>query len=280
MNSIVAKVETITPEIAKEYLKFNTINRPLNKNHVSFLAKQMKAGDWKMNGETICFEDTALVDGQHRLHAVIESGVPIDFLVVRGCEKNSFITYDSGRNRSDSDVFHLSDIPNYNSVSSIVKKYFSFHYGWISISNEKGRGLTGLSGNDKKKSKFELLDEYKNNASLYQEAYKLAYSCNSKLNILSTSEIGGLYAYLVKDKKHPNDFVESFFRMMFFDINVSNNTIKLFREKSIQDKLSSKRMSNIYKSTLLIKTWNSYVLGKELKTLSWNEAREGRLNFI
>lgn len=67
---------------------------------------------------------------------------------------------------------------------------------------------------------------------------------------------------------------------MFFDINVSNNTIKLFREKSIQDKLSSKRMSNIYKSTLLIKTWNSYVLGKELKTLSWNEAREGRLNFI
>ena len=273
-----AVVETITPEMAAEYLEFNVINRPLNKKHVDFLARQMKNGEWKLNGEAICFEGQALVNGQHRLNAVIQAGIPVSFLVVRGCEKDSFITYDSGRNRSNSDVFNLENIPNASKVSSIVTKYFSIMNGWTSLSTSVTRA-PGLSGNCKK-SKSEILKEYYSSPELYQHAARLSKSCTRKIRLLSEAEAGGLFVYLVKYREHDKDFVESFFRMLFFDENVSNETIHSFREKVIQDRLSNRVMSSSYKQALLAKTWNNYVNGTESKRLSWNEFKEGNISFI
>lgn len=281
MKNVIAKVETITPDIAKEYLKYNVINRPLNNSHVDFLARQMKSGEWKMNGEAICFEGTALVNGQHRLNAVIKAGVPVDFLVVRGVEKDSFITYDSGKNRSVSDVFNIQNIPNATSVSGIIQRYFSFKFGWISIASDEKRGnIAGLSGNNKKKSKKELLDEYYSSPELYQNVTKIVRACVNKARLFSVSEAGGLFVFLVKDKKYPIEFVESFYRMMFFGENISNGTIKLLREKIIQGRLYNSVMTGAYKQALLAKTWNCYVKGTEITRLSWNEAKEGKVNFI
>lgn len=45
----------------------------------------MKTGRWVLNGETICFDSNGVLrDGHHRLLAIIESGVTIEVLVVRG----------------------------------------------------------------------------------------------------------------------------------------------------------------------------------------------------
>ena len=46
---------------------------------------QMRKGLWVLNGETVCFDaNGALMDGHHRLLAIIESGITIEVLVVRG----------------------------------------------------------------------------------------------------------------------------------------------------------------------------------------------------
>lgn len=274
-----ARVEIITPDIAKEYLKFNAVNRPLNKKTVDFYAKQMRNKEWKLNGEAICFlRGGALGNGQHRLSAIIQAKIPVKMLVIRNCEEDSFITYDSGRNRTVADIFSLSEIPNSNAVSSIVRKYFYFSFGLTAISASMGK--SGELTTDKKKSKKELLDEYNSKKELYQKAHAISDSCSGKLRLMAASEIGGMFVYLVKDKKHPIEYVESFFRMLFFKENVSNDTINILRDRIIQDKLSNKIMSSTYKSTLITKTWNCYVTGKVLKSLSWNESKEGKVLFL
>ncbi len=280
MSKIVAKVESITPEIAKEYLKFNNVNRPVNKKTVDFYAEQMSKGQWRINGEAICFtEDGCLANGQHRLNAILKYGKPINILVVRGCDKDSFITYDSGRNRSVSDVFSLSQIPNYSKVSSIVNKYFLFHYNLVAISKEGTNKCAAVKA-DKKKSKQDFLNEYNSSPNLYQKACKTAASCCDKIRLLTEAEVGGLYVYLVKDKFHSEDVVESFFRMLFFNENVSNMTITVLREKIIQDRMSNNTMTSRYKSALIAKTWNAYITDKEISRLSWNESKEGKITYL
>lgn len=102
---IMANVRQITPDMAYELLTNNTKNyRRIEPRTVSRYADEMKAGRWELNGEPITFaEDGRLLNGQHRLSAVIEAGVTVPMLVVTGV-KNSVVTYDDGRLRSAVDM--------------------------------------------------------------------------------------------------------------------------------------------------------------------------------
>ena len=68
MNDV--QLVEITPELAHEWLGFNTHNRNIRQRIVTAYAADMTGGDWQWNGESIKFaEDGTLLDGQHRLAA-------------------------------------------------------------------------------------------------------------------------------------------------------------------------------------------------------------------
>lgn len=96
-----AEVMVITKEIADEMLKHNTNNyRKVKWDIVHKYARVMANGFWKNNGEAIVFdEDGTLKNGQHRLLAVLESGVSVTMLVVRGVSRD-ITTWDESRGRS------------------------------------------------------------------------------------------------------------------------------------------------------------------------------------
>jgi hypothetical protein len=69
----------------------------------------MKDGDWKLNGESIVFDDNGnVIDGQHRLTAIVESGVTIKSVVVRGVDRSTFTSIDSGVRRDGGDILAVS----------------------------------------------------------------------------------------------------------------------------------------------------------------------------
>lgn len=103
--AITSVMEHITPEIAKKYLENNTNNyRFMSKIKVKNYSEDMKRGLWETNGEPIVFgADGTLKDGQHRLQAIVESGVSCWILVVRGVE-NDVQIYDMGMGRTISQI--------------------------------------------------------------------------------------------------------------------------------------------------------------------------------
>jgi hypothetical protein len=101
-------IEDVTPEIALLWLEKNIHNRKLSERLVAVYAETMTAGEWRLNGEPIIFDKNgALQSGQHRLHAVVLSGVTIRSVVVRGADPTSVYSLDSGRKRRIADVLHL-----------------------------------------------------------------------------------------------------------------------------------------------------------------------------
>ncbi|MBO1076146.1 hypothetical protein [Roseomonas marmotae] len=88
-------IETITPQIAEAYLTHNTRNRKIVAAHVDAIARDIRAGNWMMNAQPICFaRDGRLLNGQHRLSAVIQAGEPIEVPVMRGLPEEAYATYD------------------------------------------------------------------------------------------------------------------------------------------------------------------------------------------
>lgn len=89
----------VTPQVASELLATQVKNRPLSRQIVKRYADDMCNGKWKQCGDTICVDkDGHLTDGQHRLSAVIESGITIRVLLVRGIEHS--IYKDTGSKRT------------------------------------------------------------------------------------------------------------------------------------------------------------------------------------
>lgn len=125
------KRRRVTPQQAKDWLKeSNHDNRPMNGRTVSRYAEDMVAGVWDDTGDTIKFSGNGrLVDGQHRLAAVIQSGRSIEFWVAEGLGSNIFDKIDHGRPRRLQDCLAINQVPNAATVSGALKKLYELKEG-------------------------------------------------------------------------------------------------------------------------------------------------------
>lgn len=101
-------IEEINALKAKNYLALNTANRRLRPNRVRSYAEQMVRGLWKETGDPIRFSTTGrLLDGQHRLAAIVAADITIKALVIRDVEDDVFPVLDSGMNRTPADALGM-----------------------------------------------------------------------------------------------------------------------------------------------------------------------------
>lgn len=125
-----AKIEIIDPTYAKQLLERGITNRPISETTVLRYAKDMKEGRWESNGQGIVLTDSgALLDGQHRMHAIVRSNVPVGMLVVRGVDEATFVTMDSGRARQLRDVLAIDGYKNATQLSAVARIAFNYVSG-------------------------------------------------------------------------------------------------------------------------------------------------------
>ncbi len=102
------QIMSVTPEMASEWLKRNTRNRLLNPKTVAGYVDEQKSGRWRLVGDAIQFNRAGeLINGQHRLTAVEESGVTCEFLVMWNCDDASKAVIDRGRSRTIPDTLRM-----------------------------------------------------------------------------------------------------------------------------------------------------------------------------
>jgi len=119
---ITVSVENWSPAKASDALTRNPRNRKLSVKHVARIASDMGAGLYKMNGQAVVITSSGnLADGQHRLMGVVESGVTVPFVTVRGVDDDSFDTIDTGLSRNAATVLSLSGLENANVASAAAR---------------------------------------------------------------------------------------------------------------------------------------------------------------
>lgn len=106
--------ELITPEIAANLLESNNQNRNISKGTVAAYVNDMISGNWDETvGDAISIDENGILrNGQHRLCAIVESGIAINMWVCRNVSSDGI--YDNNRKRSNSDQIMImrSDFEN------------------------------------------------------------------------------------------------------------------------------------------------------------------------
>lgn len=259
----------VTPKIAKEWLTFSEQdeefrNRKLDEARVNQYASDMKAGRWQSEtGENIKFApDGVLIDGQHRLHAIIKSNSSIVLTIAKNVEKSKATVLDTGKQRSIGDAMMIRKIACPNEHAAGIKQYYQFTRGghkdnYMALSNDLAIQM--------------YFDEEEFWKETHSEQVRFYREIGRKLN---PSFIYGAIAYLRKKSKH-KDKITPFFTEICVDGEVKNGTVKNFRkiiDKNYVDKKSS--LSKAYLTAYFTKSWNAYVEDKN-KNLQYDPAIEG-----
>lgn len=111
----------ITPDMASSFLEKNTSNRSLSKETVKAYSSDMMNGNWSTTHQGIAFyDDGTLADGQHRLHAIVNSGVTVTMMVTTGIPRKDCLNIDNHRIRKTHDAFKIAGQDDWISDQSVV----------------------------------------------------------------------------------------------------------------------------------------------------------------
>ncbi|HET9144064.1 hypothetical protein [Actinophytocola sp.] len=151
--------EMIGPAEAKEILEHhNAQNRAFKRKSINQYTRAMRQGEWTFIGDPIRFDRGGeLLDGQNRLAAVIESGIPQTFVVIRNLEPDSQRYMDSGVKRSPADQLKIEGVAHPNEVAQIAAL----------VMHWKGNDLPGMNI---KYSTFEIVEFVEANTNAVEAA--------------------------------------------------------------------------------------------------------------
>ena len=254
---IESKIVKVTPDYANILLSKNSSNRPINEKHVHFLASSISRGEWQLNGESIKISDCGtLLDGQHRLSAVVKSGCGIDSIIISGLPVDSFHTINVGAKvRSASDILYISGEKNYAALASGAR-YFKC---W-----EKNKKLPKFRNTTISVSEIEDVIFRHPNIRNYANFKR------GGLKKILSSGIGCFLGYLFScANKEKSD---EFFDLLCTGAGLeSGSPILLLRDRLMSNAQSTSKIHGEIIIALTIKAFNAYVDNNKIGVLRFKE---------
>lgn len=261
VNKQVAKIETITPQLAQLWLSKNPDNRNLSQSQVDRLTKDMREGKFVYNGESIVLdEEGALMDGQHRLMAIVLSGTPQRMLVAKGVPRAAMRTIDRGEARTVADWLKIRGFTNYTTCAQAAHILYAFEDGALHRIGSTGRFHP--SDADAILARHpDLVNSVTVSRSL-RETIGVVYNSVGTVAFLH-------YIFSVVDKAKADDF----FTKMATGVDLHKESpIRHLRNLLIvnnQDK--RKKMRPIVRVAFILKAWAFFYKNKPVKHLKYNE---------
>lgn len=262
--TIRSAVEKITPELATKILEDakEIRNRNVTDSHVDWLASQMKAGKWGLNGESIIFDDEGqLLDGQHRLWAVCQSGVTIESLVTRGVDRRQFATIDTGAGRTTGNVLSIS-----GEKSTLV---LSAALGWLHR-YEGGKMLWSLKAASFSPAVAVALVR-KHPGMREAVEWSVAQKSNAILRHMSPSVLAFLRYVFASHK--PLKAAEFFDLVSDTATDQAGTPTRVLRDWILTKDRTGRGSSNtLEQMAVVVKAWNAYLEGHRPAKLLWRRA--------
>lgn len=267
---VVTKFEVWSPEKAQETLDYSSkqgfTNRIETKHGdtrgIQYYAKQMKTGKWNSkNGETIKLtSDGILIDGYHRLKAIILSNTTLELLTVRGVTKESYQDIDRGVPRKLSDIVFQAGItsPKYSRILTPAAQALHF------LLAENRRSPTG---SNKKVLFVSDVDRVVRNHPYILDASEKYSTVFKRHTIISQSNFCIIYTLLHEIDVEKADL---FLNRVQDGLGLTENDPRYaLREKLLKTRSNRRGANTNYRDELcyIIKAWNCYYFGKSLVKL-------------
>lgn len=253
------QLETIDAPYARELLATNVRNRRVSKYFLSYLKGILQRGEWVINGDTIRISrEMKLLDGQHRLRAVAETGIPIRTFVIYGLDPAAQLAMDQGKKRTNADQLDLYDEPDTSTLASALS--------WYQRYEENHMVDTGPHSKQTPHQAVALLDA---NPDMRASLRWGNLANRSGLGLPPGVSAAVHYILAQKDREEADEF---FYRLSE-GVNVPpNSPLYILRRtflRNAQRTAAEGRLPRTHIAAYIIKAWNAQRRNQEIKLLKY-----------
>jgi hypothetical protein len=255
-GTVTAQFVIITPDLARTWLGDNTHNRKLRPRRTTASAADMKTGNWPLTGDTVKrAEDDTLIDGQHRLAAIIESGTSQEILVVEGLPRRAQEAVDIGIKRNFSDILSLRGETNPMALAAVLRR--------VTVWESGGRSVLG-SGNlpSTPAQMSATLEKHPGLREISRYAINVGIHCDLPASIIGL----GMWLFAQIDESDS----EFFFERLADGQNLAKGDAIYELRRTLADSRNIRgRRSDAFLTAIMIKAWNAYRGGTRIAFLTY-----------
>lgn len=251
------KLEKITPAMASKLLEHNFAGqRRLSKGAIAKLVDDIRSGTFALTGDTIKIDiNGKVIDGQHRLHAIMQAGKPVELFVARNVATDAYATLDQGRKRSLGDYLHSKGVSYEPVVAAAITRIDGFirSGGRLDQHTASSQSINRL---------IELFETEHDVISWAPQAHRLG--------VMFRFSAGTWCALLYLASLTKAEDVDFFVERLLSGEELSDGDPILLLRNALLHRLTvrrDRRMSNEHYTSLVIRAWNAYARGETLGLL-------------
>lgn len=259
------EIVEISPSMAQAWLDRGGLNRIPTQGRIRKYANSIRRGEWRLTGDSIKLDtEGKVIDGRHRLLAIVETGMPIRSLVVRGIEAEVFPVLDGGKSRTPGDVMGIAGYKNRVAIASAAR-------GLILIDASGRLDPPGRREYEALLSHTALL-KYVQEHPEVEEGVLLANRLKGSGLSGGGGLLGGLFALLLRvDAQQAEAFADAL--ASGADL-AADSPILRFRNRLISDQRVPNTLEfREHLTALGIKAWNLWRAGETTRSLTFHPQR-------
>lgn len=257
----------VTGEVAKEMLAKNTAgNRNISQPNVERYASDMITMDWIINGDTIKFsKEGELLDGQHRLTAIAESGEAQVLLIVWGLDKVAMATIDAGRKRTYGDILKMRGVTNHTLVAALASRVWHWdhgNYGTVHVARIENAQHTASIPSSAQKDV--IMAKYEAAYGItFEAAAAFGHKASTRRKGLSSSTYALAWVILSGINK---DLREQFFHEVLVESKSPKSGYPIVAlHNRLSNVVKGDGLDNVDQLDMLFSVYNNWVKGKEMQ---------------
>ena len=273
-----SEVMDIGPKLAMDWLSsVPEYQRKVHETQVNKLAMAITRGEWRVNGAAIVFNEKGdLIDGQHRLHAIVKSGKTVQSLVVTGIAKDdiTFASLGDTLPRRAQDFLH---VPNVTVVASVLRTlWFMENKLLLHSLKGKGRSKTGAAkGLPTNPPVAEIVRLSKKHNP--QALSELVEPLHEAMRMTKTGSWCVFLMYYFKTFRPPEEAakVATFFARVGDGADLpADSPMLILRKKCLEGGIGNLVIPRFIMQAFVLKALNFHLVGQRIDRLSFAQDRE------
>lgn len=263
--------ELVGPSDASELMSKSedTKIRKTSRNAVRSYLKELQDGEWTLTGQGITLDERGrVIDGFHRLAAIVEFGRPVPLVVVRGAMSTATTKIDEGRRRVITDFLAHAGETHVWILASALRWIFDWRHEQLGV---------GRSPNKLSPTINELLDLLEECGDPLRENVRRVVGLN-KTAVARIAPNGlQVMMWFHASRGLGDEYVDEWIQLLVHGApGEEPHPVNVLRRRHL-DTLSSpaktRAMTEMYRAALYVKAWNSWILGDTPARLSWAVAK-------
>ncbi|MCB5908606.1 hypothetical protein [Streptomyces pinistramenti] len=228
---------------------------------MNMITQQISNGDFQLTHQGIALdgtiEDGKLLDGQHRLLAIIRAEVPVEMFVFEDVPPETFTVLDTGKRRSGGDVLTLAGEKDTMLLAATIRH--------VHLLRTMPSGA--WAGSKSRITNNELMEIFRENPDGFRDAVRTGRNLGNCTTMIPTA---GATAYFLTREAAPETPTGEWLDGLYSGANLGPVDPRLAFIKAMQQmrgQRSQRRTNTRAHVGIYIKAWNAWVANKPVKTL-------------